>query len=247
MSNSVKFQIQGPTAIATINRPEKKNAINCEAYGALIAAIAQVEASTELRSLVITGAENNFTTGNDLADFAKDPRGARIAIDFLKTISGAQKPILAAIEGFAVGIGTTMLLHCDFAFAGQNARFRLPFVNLGLTPEGGSSLLLPRLAGQKRAAELLMLGEEFSAAVALDAGLLTRTVEPGTALQTALEASEKLALLPAEALRLSKTLLRAEIASDLATVIDEEAKLFAQRLTSSEAMTAFAKFFARAR
>ena len=241
---SVLLESRDGIAIATINRPDRKNAIDFATYKGLIAAIQQVEGDASARALVLTGAGGNFTSGNDLADFARNPASAHVAIEFLQTLSTAQKPMLAAVEGFAVGIGSTMLLHCDFCYAASSARFRMPFVNLGLTPEGGSSLLLPRIAGHKRAAELLMLGEEFTADVASAAGFVTQVVEADSALATALATAEKLARLPAGGLKLTKKLLRAEYADALQRVIVEEAKVFGQRLTSAEAQAAFARFFA---
>jgi enoyl-CoA hydratase/carnithine racemase len=228
--------------LATMNRPERKNALNYAAYQGLIDAIGQTDADPAARALVITGAGDNFTSGNDIADFAANPAGARVAIAFLHAITAAQKPVIAAVEGYAVGIGTTMLLHCDFAYAGHGARLRMPFINLGLTPEGGSSLLVPAFAGAKRAAELLLLGEEFTAATAAEAGIITRAVEDGTALPAAMDAARKLAALPAEAVRQSKALLRRSYAALLTATIEHEGKVFGERLASPEAQAAFLKF-----
>ena len=229
---TVIFTVEGPIATATINRPERKNALNVAAYRGLIDAVGRAESDDAVRALIIAGAGGNFTSGNDLADFAaaKTPDAARIAIDFLPCVAGAQKPLIAAIEGFAVGIGTTMLLHCDFAYAGAGARFRLPFVNLGLTPEGGSSLLLPAVAGSKRAAELLLLGEPFDAAVAAESGLVTKVGGEGEAMAAARETAAKLAALPAEGLRLSKSLLKRAQSDAVVAVIEDEAKIFGERL-----------------
>ena len=150
--------------------------------------------------------------------------------------------MIAAVEGFAVGIGTTLLMHCDFAYAAENARFRMPFVNLGLTPEGGSSLLLPVLAGAKRATEMLMLGEEFSAATAETGGILTGVTPSGGALAKAEETARKLVALPAEGLVQSKALLKRPYAAELAETLLHEAKIFGERLGSPEAQAAFMKF-----
>lgn len=227
---------------ATMNRPERKNALNLDAYQGLIDAIKAADADDGVRALIITGAGGNFTSGNDLADFAANPAGARIAIAFLHALTNAAKPVIAAVEGHAVGIGTTMLLHCDFAYAGAAARLKMPFINLGLTPEGGSSLLMPMVAGTKRAAEMLMLGEEFSGAAAAEAGIITRAVDDGAALDAAEATAAKLAALPLEAVKQSKALLRRSYAAQLTETIDHEAKIFGQRLASPEAQAAFFKF-----
>jgi enoyl-CoA hydratase/carnithine racemase len=168
--------------------------------------------------------------------------GARVAIDFLGAISTTKKPIVAAVEGFAVGIGTTMLLHCDLAFAGKGASFRLPFVALGLCPEGGSSYLLPLIAGSKRAAELLMLGEVFSPEVAQEAGLLNAVTEAGEALPLAIEKAKALAALPPQSVALTKMLLKRGSAAATAETIATEARHFGERLMSAEAQAAFAAF-----
>ena len=168
--------------------------------------------------------------------------GPRVAIDFLEAISTAKKPIVAAVEGFAVGIGTTMLLHCDLAFAARSATFRLPFVTLGLSPEGGSSYLLPLVAGSKKAAELLMLGEAFNAEAAAAAGLVNTVVEDATALEAGLAKAKALAALPPESLALTKMLLKHGSAQAVAETIATEAKHFGERLKSPEAMAAFMAF-----
>lgn len=238
----------GGVAQAMMNRPQRKNALDRATYAALIEAIRDADSNAAVRVLIITGAGGTFTSGNDLADFAAGgPKGARIALDFLEVISTARKPIIAAVEGFAVGIGTTMLLHCDFAYAAENARFRMPFVSLGLTPEGGSSFLLPALAGSKRAAEMLLLGEEFSGTAAEAAGIVTRATAPGEALARAEETARKLAALPAEGLAQSKALLKRAMAEPLAETLTHEARIFSERLSSPEAQMAFMAFLTKAK
>ena len=229
----------------TMNRPDRKNALDRASYAGLIAALAAADADETIRAIVLTGAGGCFTSGNDIRDFAAAAAygdGARIAIDFLTAISSTAKPIVAAVEGFAVGIGTTMLLHCDLAFAGAGATFRMPFVTLGLCPEGGSSYLLPLIAGQKVAAELLMLGEAFGAPAALDAGFLNRVVPEGTALEHALARAKALAALPPQSVALTKMLLKKGTHTATAETIAEEARHFGERLRSPEAMAAFAAF-----
>lgn len=227
----------------TMNRPERKNALDRASYRGLIDAIAAAEADETIRALVITGAGNCFTSGNDIKDFAAvADSGPRIAMDFLTAISGATKPVLAAVEGFAVGIGTTMLLHCDLAFAGKGASFRMPFVALGLCPEGASSYLLPLIAGTKKAAELLMLGEAFGPETAREAGLVNAVADEGKALALALDKARALASLPPQSVALTKSLLKRAHRSQVAETIAEEGRLFGERLISAEAQAAFAAF-----
>lgn len=227
----------------TMNRPDRRNALDRATYQGLIDAIAAAEADAGVRTIVLTGAGGCFTSGNDLKDFAAAGAGGpRVAIDFLTAISTAKKPIVAAVEGFAVGIGTTMLLHCDLAYAGSSASFRVPFVALGLCPEGGSSYLLPLIAGSKRAAELLMLGEAFGPEVAEQAGLLNGVTAEGGALALALEKAKALAALPPQSVALTKMLLKRGSAAAVAETIATEARHFGERLLSAEAQAAFAAF-----
>lgn len=227
----------------TMNRPDRRNALDRATYQGLIDALAAAEADTGVRAIVLTGAAGCFTSGNDLKDFAAAGAGGpRVAIDFLTAILTAKKPIVAAVEGFAVGIGTTMLLHCDLAFAGRGASFRMPFVTLGLCPEGGSSYLLPLIAGSKRAAELLMLGEAFGPEIAQEAGLLNGVTEEGGALALALDKAKALAALPPQSVALTKMLLKRGSAAAIAETIATEARHFGERLMSAEAQAAFAAF-----
>lgn len=232
--------------LVTMNRPQRRNALDRASYAGLIAALAAAEADEAVRAVVLTGAGGCFTAGNDIADFAAGGGdGARIAMDFLGAISTATKPVVAAVEGFAVGIGTTVLLHCDLAYAGEGATFRLPFVALGLSPEGASSHLLPLVAGCKRAAELLMLGEPFGAEVAAEAGLVNAVVPSGTALEAALARAKALAALPPASVALTKMLLRRGSAAAVAETLQVEARHFGERLRSPEAQAAFAAFLKR--
>jgi len=229
----------------TLNRPERRNALDAEAYRALVAALAAADGNPAVRAVLITGAGGHFTAGNDIREFQLPlPREESAGILFLRALAGFGKPLLAAVEGVAVGIGTTLLLHCDFAFAGAGARFRMPFVPLGLCPEGGSTLLLPRVAGSKRAADLLLTGREFTAAEAVEAGLLTAAVAAGGALARARGVAGALAALPPEAVRASKALLRRADREAVHAAIDAEMVEFGKRLGSDEAQQAFAAFFA---
>jgi len=247
MSDSLIRSLDGGVLTLTMNRPEARNALDEGAYRALTEAVTGAGGDAAVGAVILGGAGGHFTAGNDLKDFQRPlpPAGDAPGIAFLRALSGFGKPLLAAVEGVAVGIGSTMLLHCDFAWAGQGARFRMPFVPLGLVPEGASTLLLPRLAGWKRAADLLLLGREFTAAEALEAGLLTGVTATGAALARAREVAGRLQALPPEALRATKALLRRPDRAAVKEAIDLEMAEFRRRLPSPEAQAAFAAFFAR--
>ncbi|GAA1883969.1 enoyl-CoA hydratase-related protein [Paeniglutamicibacter psychrophenolicus] len=229
--------------VLVIDRPAQRNALDHATYLALSAAIREADTDPGVRVSIITGAGGTFTSGNDIEDFRKGPqpetRGGTVLFDALLD---ARKPILAAVEGHAVGIGVTMLLHCDLAYAGAGTRFRMPFTALGLSPEGASSYLLPRLAGDKRAAELLMLGEWFDAADAADAGIINRVVDQGGALAEALDRASALVALPAASIEATKALLRKHRAVDVREALQVEYEVFAERLASDEAQEAFRSF-----
>ena len=227
-----------------IDRPDKKNALTAAMYQAMADAIKAAEADTGVRVLLIQGKPDLFTAGNDLQDFLDNPPrdDDRPVFQFLYGISQAQKPIVAAVAGAAVGIGTTMLLHCDLVYAAPNARLQLPFVNLGLVPEAASSLLLPALAGYQRAAELLLLGEPFSAQKAKDIGLVTEVVPEDQLFGIAMAQAKKLAGKPAASLRLSKQLMKQGQTAAVAQRIKLESDHFGERLASPEAKEAFSAF-----
>ncbi|MGZ5589866.1 MAG: enoyl-CoA hydratase-related protein, partial [Usitatibacter sp.] len=200
----------GPILDIEFNRPQKKNAFTSDMYEALAAALGEAERDDSVRVVVFHGAAGIFTAGNDIEDFAKrPPQGEDSPVfRFLEAASRAPKPLVAAVDGPAVGIGTTLLLHCDLVYAGEDARFRLPFASLGLVPEFASSYLLPLVAGYQRAAELLLLGEAFDAQKAYAAGFVTKVVPPGEALGAARAAAMKIAALPAKSVLLTKSLLK---------------------------------------
>lgn len=227
-----------------LNRPDKKNAITTEMYAALAAAIAAAESDRLVRVMLLHGAGDAFTAGNDLQDFlANPPRDeASPVFRFLQRISRMTKPLVAAVHGAAVGIGTTMLLHCDLVYAGESARFHLPFVNLGLCPEAASSVLLPALAGYAQAAELLLLGEPFDAAKARAVGLVTEVVPDVELLAVATAAARSLAEKPPASLRLSKQLLKRSLMPQIEAALIEESKQFGALLASAEAREAFSAF-----
>lgn len=232
-----------------INRPEKKNALSLAMYDAMAEAIAGAEADARVRVLLLHGTRDCFTSGNDLGDFVKSPpRGEDSPVfRFLKAISGAQKPIVAAVNGPAVGVGTTLLLHCDLVYAGESALFQMPFVNLGLCPEAGSSFLLPRLVGHQRASEMLLLGEPFGADRAREVGLVNEVFPDGKMLQRAVAQAQKLAERPPSAVRLAKALLKDSQAALVNQVLSKEGAHFIARLSTPEAAEALGAFFEKRR
>ncbi len=227
-----------------IARPEKKNALTGEMYQALADALIGAETDPAARVILISGTGGNFTAGNDLADFLDQPPMDNNApvFRFLNGFANLQKPFVAAVEGVAIGVGTTLLLHCDLAYAGASARFALPFANLGLTPEAASSLLLPLRAGHARAAEMLMLGEVFSAQAALETGIVNQVLPDGQVLAHAIERCRKLIAQPAASLRLTKQLMKRAQQALINETMSTEAEIFRQRLVSPEAKEAFAAF-----
>lgn len=233
----------------TLNRPEKKNALSPAMYDTLAEAIEEADRDDEVRVLLFQGAGDCFTSGNDLRDFVEAPPAGEASpvFRFLMAIHRARKPLVAAVLGSAVGVGTTMLLHCDLVCAGTGARFQLPFVTLGLCPEAGSSLLLPRLAGYQRAAELLLLGEPFGAERAREMGLVNAVFADEELVAGAYALARKLAQQPPAAVRLTKALLKKGVEQAVTEVISEEGRLFLERLRSPEATAALAAFFQRPR
>ncbi|MGD8660635.1 MAG: enoyl-CoA hydratase [Desulfobacterales bacterium] len=228
-----------------INRPQKKNALTIAMYAAMADAIIQADEDGDIRVVFIQGLTDCFTAGNDLQDF-KDyqPDGElRHANLFLNAIHRAKKPIVAAVGGVAVGIGTTMLLHFDLVYAGESAQFQLPFVNLGLCPEAAASFLLPRLIGHLHASELLLLGESFSAAKAREIGLVNAVYPDSEVIDKAYIQAQKLAHQPPASVQLTKALLKNSIAEDIAETMAKEMTLFYERLGSAECAEALTAFF----
>ena len=244
MSDHVAAVTEAGILRLTLTRPEKKNALTLAMYEALTAALDAAREDRSVRVVVLSGSSGSFTAGNDLFDFLADPPTGEDSpvFGFLRAVSTFPKPILAAVEGPAVGIGTTVLLHCDLVYAAPSAVFRLPFVDLGLVPEAASSLLLPQSVGPKRAAELLLFGEAFSADDAFHFGLINAVV-PGDELEArVLARAEALAAKPPAALRLSKALLRSPHADAVAATIRTEGAHFVQCLQSPEAQEALMAF-----
>ena len=230
-----------------MNRPDKKNALTRAMYRTMADALIQADEDDSVRVVLITGTEDCFCAGNDLTDFrnASMPGQKHPPNPFIPALSRAKKPVVAAVTGVAIGIGTTMLLHCDLVYAGANARFHLPFVNLGLCPEFGSSVLLPLLMGHQRAAELLLLGEPFSAETAREVGIVNMVCPDEELLKTALEKARQLAAQPSASVRLTKALMKRGRDLAVTAAIEEEAGHFSKRLSSPEAREAFQAFAER--
>ncbi|SEA37318.1 enoyl-CoA hydratase [Microbulbifer marinus] len=240
----IQAQVSDRILEITINRPERKNALTMAMYSAMAELLNGAASSAEVRVVVISGAEGVFTSGNDLMDFlGGSASGADSPVfQFMVALYNFPKPVVAAVNGPAVGIGTTMLLHCDMAFAGDDAMFQMPFVNLGLCPEYGSSFFLPRLAGHAKASELLLLGKKFGADEAVALGICNAAVPADEALARARQTAAELAAKAPEAVRLSKQLLRAGSYERGLEVMKEEGSHFQCRLASEEfkeAATAF--------
>jgi enoyl-CoA hydratase/carnithine racemase len=227
-----------------LNRPEKKNALSPEMYATIAQALAAAEGDAQVRAVLIHGQRDCFTSGNDVRDFLELPRGPgeSPAAGFLRAISSAKKPLVAAVGGPAVGVGTTMLLHCDLVYAAPNARLQMPFVPLGLLPEAASSLLLPVMAGYRRAAEMLLLGQPFGAQKALEAGIVTEIVPEAELLERARGAALALAALPPAPVRMTKELMKRALAPAVQERMTEELHLFGERLQSPEAKEALRAF-----
>ncbi len=238
------------TLLVRIHRPDRKNALTVAMYAGLTAALNEAAQNPEIRAVVLTGSGDSFTSGNDIADFlAHPPAGDESPVfQFLAALRQFPKPLIAAVNGVAVGIGVTLLLHCDLVYVRAGATLVLPFVNLGLCPEAGSSLLLPRLIGYPRAAELLLLGEPFSAEQALEWGLINGLCADAEAtLELALAKARRLAGLPATAVQLSKALLKRAEAEAVRETIAVESRHFIELLHSPEAAAALQAFASRRR
>jgi len=231
----------------TLNRPDKKNSITSAMYQALADAFKDARGDSAVKVVLISGNADLFTAGNDLGDFMNKPPGGEDApvFQFLHHISACEKPIVAAVGGAAVGIGTTMLLHCDLVYVAENARFSLPFTSLGLVPEAASSYLLPQIAGYQKAAELLLLGEPFNAATAKEAGFVTAVVAPDQLLATAEKAAAKLAALPGKSVRTTKALMKQAHLAAITRQMQDEGAQFRTMLGEPAAREAFSAFFAK--
>ncbi|MBP8230388.1 MAG: enoyl-CoA hydratase [Xylophilus sp.] len=243
MSDILVHTEAGVTTI-TLNRVDKKNSITAAMYATMADALDQAQADAAVRVVLLQGDVTIFSAGNDIGDFLnKPPAGEQSPVfRFLHGIAAFPKPIVAAVCGPAVGIGTTMLLHCDLVYAGDNAAFSLPFVNLGLCPEAASSLLLPQMFGYHRAAEALLLGEPFMAEAALEIGLVNRIVPPTEVNAMAQTQARKLAAKPLTSLVETKRLMKKGQAVQVAQQMDEEGAVFGRMLREPAAREAFTAF-----
>ncbi|CAG9183479.1 2,3-dehydroadipyl-CoA hydratase [Cupriavidus laharis] len=250
---SIRTSIEQGILTIEFNRAEKKNAITAAMYQAMADALRAAEEDRAVRVILIRGKDEIFTAGNDLEDFMQRPptggEGAEQApvFQFLYQISHASKPVVAAVSGAAVGVGTTLLLHCDFVYASETVKLSLPFAQLGLCPEAASCLLLPRLVGYQRAAEKLMLGEPFGAQEAHEIGLVTRVLPVAELHEFALQQARKLAALPASSLRETKRLMKGNDMAAVEQKMAEEGAVFRRMLVAPEAKEAFAAFFEKRR
>ncbi|HEU4704417.1 MAG TPA: enoyl-CoA hydratase-related protein [Sphingomicrobium sp.] len=250
MSEHVRIESGGGVLAITLARPERRNAITVAMYAALADAIGNAQGDPSLRLITLSGEGEDFTAGNDLADFlAAMPRdggdkGEEIAVwRLLRVLAANDLPLVAAVHGNAIGIGTTLLLHCDMVIAEEGARFSLPFVDLGLVPEAASSLLLPRLAGRRRAARYLLLAEPFGPEEASEWGLVTRVVPKGELGAALAETVAALLAKPAAALRLTQGLLRHGSREEILERFELENRHFSERLQSAEVKEAITAFF----
>lgn len=247
MTDHIVVERRGAVQAIRINRPEKKNALTRAMYAAMSAALREGDADPAIRCHVFLGVPGAFSAGNDLADFlviATGGEGGGEVWDFLLALAGAQKPIVSGVDGIAVGIGTTLNLHCDLTFATSRTVFRTPFVDLGLVPEAGSSLLVPALIGRQRAFALLALGEGLSAEKAKEAGMIYELVDESALEDRVFAAAGEIAAKPPEALRIARDLMR-EPREAVVERIGQESALFRERLTSAEAHTALTAFVSR--
>jgi len=243
-NDTIIVSTEGAVRTVMFNRPRKKNALTQTMYGRLTDELTTAAEDSRIRVVVFTGAGESYTSGNDVADFLRvqEIDGELPAFRFIETLPRFPKPLLAAVNGLAVGVGTTMLLHCDMVFASPNAVFSVPFARLGLCPEAGSSVLLPRLAGMQRASELLLLGEPFDAERAREIGLVNEIV-PATELSARVaERAAAVAKLPPASVRATKALIRGSVGAGLAEVMERERTLFHERLVSPEAAEAATAF-----
>jgi enoyl-CoA hydratase/carnithine racemase len=246
---SIKTATLNGVATIEIARPEKKNALTIAMYQAMTEALAAARADNAVRAVLITGQPGIFTSGNDIEDFmARPPGQGEDGLDspvfqFMRALLDCDKPVVAAVTGAAVGIGTTLLLHCDFVYVSDEARLAMPFVGLGLVPEFAASLLVPQLMGPRRAAEKLLLGDPFTAEQAVECGIANAVLPAAEVVNHARRMAERFNSLPPGAVREAKLLMRAPQREATMQVIRNEGELFAKRLRSPEAMEAFQAFF----
>ena len=245
MTEQILITREKSTLCIQLYRPEKKNALTPEMYAALADAIRAGDADDGVRAILLHGVEGCFTSGNDLANFRNGPSPDRVYPHnlYIDTLRQAQKPVIAAVNGITLGIGTIMLFHCDFVYATPDSQFSLPFVNLGLSPEGGTSYILPQLIGYQKAAEIIMLGEKFGSRIAKRIGFVNEIVTTDNLLSKALETADRLAQKSPESIRAAKALLKRSMKDAVSTAMSRELDMFNERLASSEVAEAIGRFF----
>ena len=245
MTTGIDVSVSDGVQTIRFARPEKKNALTAAMYAAINAALTRGDEAADVVAHLFIGTGGVFTAGNDIGDFVERARAGTPldgpVLEFIRLLPRVRKPMIAAVDGLAVGVGTTMLFHCDLVYATRDAGFLTPFLDLGVVPEAGSSLLAPQRMGYARAFELLILGEPFTAERAREAGLVNAIVAPDELEATARAAAARLAGKPPEALALARQLLRGD-ASAVSARVEEEARLFGERLASPEAREAFQAF-----
>lgn len=241
----IQIEVQGRVMHIVLNRPEKKNALTGAMYLAMVEALERGESDPKIRAFVLRANGDSFCAGNDIQDFLQGswkndavPPAAR----FIMAVAALKKPIVVGVQGSAAGVGVTILLHCDLVYASDDAKFVMPFVNLGLVPEAGSTMLLPALVGHRRAVELLLLATPFSAERAYHLGLVNRVVAVTELAGTATAAAQELAEKPAGAVRISKQMMKQHGREEVESAMREELRVFAERLESPETREAFRAF-----
>lgn len=244
ITEDLSYVKDGAIASLRFNRPRKKNAVTVAMYAGMVEALHDAAEDAEVRAVAILGGED-FTAGNDIGDFiaAGGFSPDMPVIKFLETIAGFRKPIIAGVKGVAIGIGSTLLMHCDAVVAGRSARFSLPFTKLGLVPEAGSSLLLPLIAGRMRASWLLLSGEQFGAEEARELGLVTRVTDDADVDGAVSIMCGQLAELPPHSVATTKQLMKAPFADLIQDAMQDEVAAFAAALQSDEARMALMRFF----
>jgi enoyl-CoA hydratase/carnithine racemase len=241
----VEVERNGAVLQIAINRPEKKNALTAEMYSTLADAFDQAEADPAVRVILLYGRGDAFTAGNDLEDFMKKPwKGQAVppAVRFIRTVAMARKPLVAAAQGLAVGVGTTILLHCDLVYAAEDTRFMMPFINLGIVPEAAATVLLPLLIGRQRAAELFFLSTPLTAKRAYEIGLVNAVVASDALLATASRAAQQLSEKPPAAVLACKDLMKRAFHAEVERALAEEVAVISQQLDSPETREALQAF-----
>jgi enoyl-CoA hydratase/carnithine racemase len=244
MASEILHNQEGAVLTLTLNRVDKKNSLTAQMYADLANALTQAISDDSVKVVLLQGHETVFSAGNDIADFLQQPPATEesAVFRFLRGIATFPKPLLASVCGPAVGVGTTMLFHCDLVYAGDNAAFSMPFVNLGLCPEAASSLLAVQLMGYHRAAEALLMGEPFQVDEALEMGLVSRVLPPTEANAYAQAQAQKMASKPLSSLMETKRLMKARLTPDVLACMQEEGKSFGRMLKEPAAVEAFSAF-----